>query len=86
MDNKNIREEIVKISYDIAKGNFIKDLFYVTETEKAIKFKTKSEDKFCDIPKTYIQNGWKKDMKNPQNIYLKSYSEFLRIFWRRLEK
>lgn len=82
MDNNKFNNEIVKFSYDIAKGNYIENVYYEYETERAVKFKRKLDNKYCRIPKSFLQKGWKKDKNIPQNIYIKSYFAFLRIFWR----
>ena len=85
MDNSNTRDEIVKFSYDIVKGSYIKDVYYEGETERAIEFKKKPDNRYCWIPKSLIQKRWKKDKNVPQNIYITSYLAFLRIYWEKNE-
>ncbi len=82
---KNINEDIVKLLYDIRKGNYIKDLCFEYETERMVGFKRISDNKYCSIPRGFIQEGWRKDDKVPQNIYIKSYLTFLKIYWKKRE-
>ena len=83
MDNHNLNKDIVKISYDLGKGIYIKDVYYDCETQKAVILKRKADNKYCLIPKSIIEKGWKKDKKIPQNIYLNSYLALLRFYWRK---
>ena len=84
-NNYNIREDLVRFLYDIGKGDYIKDVYYENETERAVKFKRKIDDKYCSIPKSFIQKRWKKDKNIAQNIYIQSYLTFLKIYWENME-
>ena len=80
-NNYIIKEDLVRFLYDIGKGDYIKDVYYEIETERTVKFKRKLDNKYCSIPKSFIQNRWKKDNNIPQNIYIQSYLTLLRICW-----
>lgn len=81
MDNSNINEDLVRFSYNLGKGAYIEDLYYVNETKRIVKFKSKQDNKYCSIPKSFIQKKWKKDKNIPQNIYIPAYLAFFRIYW-----
>ncbi len=70
MDKRDNKNEIVRVSYDLAKGTYIKILYYENEIEKDIIFKNNNFEKSCLIPKSFVQKGWKKNKNSPQNIYI----------------
>lgn len=77
-EDENQKESVVhikdieppEISYDLTKGNYIKDIFYELEVKKAVMFGRNIDDKILFLPKSMIKGGWSKDKKKPQSIAL----------------
>lgn len=69
---ENVIEDVEtpKILYDVTKGNYIDNIFYELETEKAVMFGRNTDDKVLWIPKSAIKGGWNNDKKTPQSISL----------------
>ena len=62
----------VEFSYNFSKGNFIKSVYYETETDRAILvFKDNLGTYQLWIPKSIIKYDWNRDKQKPQNIYVK---------------
>lgn len=62
----------VEFSHDFSKGNFVKNVYYETETDRAILvFKDNTGSYQLWIPKSIIKISWNKDRQKPQNIYIK---------------
>ena len=62
----------VEFSYDFDKGNYIRNVYYVTETDAAILVVKDNIGSYeMWIPKSLIKFGWKADKQYPQNIYIK---------------
>ncbi|MBN1215158.1 MAG: hypothetical protein JXA99_06910 [Candidatus Lokiarchaeota archaeon] len=85
MDKRDNKNEIVRISYNLAKGTYIRNVYYENETEKDIIFKNNNFEKSCLIPKSFVQKGWKRNKKSPQNIYISSYLSLLKIYWQKYD-
>ncbi len=60
----------VNIKNNPKDGNYVENLYYSFETEKAIKFRRKKDDKILWIPKSAIKNKWVKDNSLSQKIIL----------------
>ena len=69
--NANINKVPIELSFDLSKGNYIKDVYYEKETDKAIKIVNEEQDKYSWIPKSIVKGGWIKDYNKLQNIYLR---------------
>jgi len=52
-------------------GNFIRNIYYEFETDKAVRFGRQEDEKFFWIPKSNIKGGWKKDKQYAQDIGVK---------------
>lgn len=78
MENNNLQRELVEFSYNVSDNtNYIKRVYYETETNKAVKFTNQTSEKYFWLPKTMIKGGWKKDLKMPQDIKIKYYLELI---------
>ena len=83
MENNILHRELVEFSYNASDNeNYIKDVYYESETAKAVQFTNQTSEKFFWMPKTMIQQGWKKDLKMPQNIKI-NYQ--LELYWNNRE-
>lgn len=83
MENNNLQRELVEFSYNATYNeNYIKDVYYEAETAKAVQFTNQTSEKFFWMPKTMIKQGWKKDLKMPQNIKI-NYQ--LKLYWNNRE-
>jgi len=71
--------ELVEYSYSLKNGNFLENIYYKFETEKAVMFCRNIDEKILWIPKSTIKRGWSKDKKNPQNIRIK-YP--IKLYWK----
>lgn len=63
-------KEYVKIEKDEKIGDHIENLYFVWETEKAVKFSRKEDNKILWIPKSAIKNHWIADRTKSQRIVL----------------
>ncbi|MFW9970466.1 MAG: hypothetical protein ACFFDF_09715 [Candidatus Odinarchaeota archaeon] len=70
MDEKN-HKDLVKYSFSFKNGNYIANIYYEFETNKAVLFGRNTDEKALWVPKSIIKGGWKKDKRMPQNIKIK---------------
>jgi len=78
MENNNLQRELVGFSYNASDNtNSIKDVYYETETHRAVKFTNQTSEKYFWMPKTMIKQGWKKDPKMSQDIKINYYLELI---------
>jgi len=79
MEKNNGKKDFVECSYSASDNlNYIKRIYYETETERAVKFTNQTSDKYFWIPKTMIKHGWKKDPQLPQDLKINYY---LKLSW-----
>ncbi|MEJ2249615.1 MAG: ATP-binding protein [Candidatus Lokiarchaeota archaeon] len=69
LETDNSKESVI-IKSDPEKGEFVDDLYFSWETEKAVKFKRESDGKVLWIPKSAIKSPWFNDRTEPQKVYL----------------
>jgi len=67
-DGNQDEGESVEYSYNLKDGNYIGNIYYEFETNKAVLFERNLDEKGLWIPKSIIKGGWKKDKKIPQNV------------------
>ena len=81
MSNKNNNEEIAELSFLAGKGNYIKEIFYIEESDKTVKFGREKDNKSLWIPKSLIKGGWKKEVGVIHNIFIKDFITHLELKW-----
>ena len=69
LNKENI--EIVKYSYSLEKGDYIKHVFYEFETGMAVKFGRNEDEKILWVPKSVIKGGWNKDKQHSQEVCIR---------------
>jgi len=68
--------DLVEFSYDLTdSSNYIKDVYYDYETDKAVKFTNQTSDRYFWMPKSMIKHGWEKNQQMPQNIKVRYHLE-----------
>ncbi len=82
MNDENDTDENVELSFLEGKGNYVKDLLYIEETDKSIKFCRKKDNKSVWIPKSLIKEEWKKEVDVLQNVFIKDSITHLELKWR----
>ena len=71
MSENNCRE-LVEISFNVSDNtNYIKRVYFESESPKAVKFTNQTSEKYFWIPKSMIKHGWKKDTKLPQDLKIR---------------
>jgi len=75
--------EVVEFSYSLKDGNYIKEIYYEHETDRAVMLGRKKDDKILWIPKSMIKGGWSKDKKKPQNIRV---NYLIPLYWKERER
>ena len=65
-----IKKEQADIKYDVNRGNYLENLFYEKETNLAVRFGRKNDEKVLWIPKSIIRGGWGKEQTKAQEIVL----------------
>lgn len=78
-DYNKMNGELVEYSYSLKDGNYIANIYYEFETNKAVLFGRNLDEKALQVPKSIIKGGWKKDKEMPQNVKIK-YP--IPLYWR----
>ena len=77
--SENPGKELVEISYSVSDNtNYIKHVYFESESPKAVKFTNQTSERYFWIPKSMIKHGWKNNPKLPQDLKI-NYSLELKL-------
>ena len=63
-------KEIIKLSYDVDKGNYMKDVYFEKDTDTHVLFYKDTEQILSKWIKKTLLRHWNKKREIPQNVYL----------------
>ncbi|MBY9005249.1 MAG: hypothetical protein KGD63_00655 [Candidatus Lokiarchaeota archaeon] len=83
MNEENSNGEIAELSFLAGKGNYVKEVIYIYESDDAVKLGRKKDSKILWIPKSIIRGGWKKEVDVIQNIFIKDFVSHFKYIWKK---